>query len=128
MHQFIDQPTREDDKTTSVLNVILTFHPTLHQKSAVPKYTPSDQYFIHTHMEFENTKELMFDHDTEKFYNMKYFDMKSLSNDLISCDMLNGSQDNDNISWYRWKLAYTDICDKHAPMKILTLKKHPIHG
>ena len=63
-------------------------------------------------MEFENTKPSVVDHNTVKFRDMKHF-----SNDLISCDILNGSQDNDDISWERWKLAYTDICDKHAPMK-----------
>ena len=38
MHQLIDQPTRVDDKTSSVLDVILTSHPALHRKSAVLKY------------------------------------------------------------------------------------------
>ena len=31
MHQLIDQPTRVDDKTSSVLDVILTSHPALHR-------------------------------------------------------------------------------------------------
>ena len=74
-------------------------------------------------MEFENTKPSVVDHNTVKFRDMKNFDMESFFNDLISCDILNGSQDNDNISWDRWKLAYTDICDKHAPMKSWRLKK-----
>ena len=66
---------------------------------------------------------------TLKFRGMKNFDMENFSNDLISCDILNGSQDHDDISWERWKLAYTDICDRHAPMKSLRLKKKdPIHG
>ena len=54
--------------------------------------------------------------------------MGCFSNDLISRDILNGSQDNDDISWERWKLAYTDICDKHAPMKSWRLKNDQIHG
>ena len=123
MHQLIDQPTRVDDKTSSVLDVILTSHPALHRKSTVLKYTLSDHYLIYTHMEFENTKPSVVDHNTVKFRDMKIFDMESFSNDLISCDILNGSQDNDSISWDRWKLAYTDTCDKHAPVKSLRLKK-----
>ena len=123
MHQLIDQPTRVDDKTSSVLDVILTSHPALHRKSAVLRYTLSDRYLIYTHMEFENTKPSMVDHNTVKFRDMNNFDMESFSSDLISCDILNGSQDNDNISWDRWKSAYNDICDKHAPMKTLRLKK-----
>ena len=50
MHQLIDQPTRVDDKTSSVLDVILTSHPALHRKSAVLEYTLSDHHLIYTHM------------------------------------------------------------------------------
>ena len=42
MHQLIDQPTRVDDKTSSVLDVTFTSRPALHRKSAVLKYTLSD--------------------------------------------------------------------------------------
>ena len=38
MHQLIDPPTRVDDKTSSVLDVIFTSHSALHRKSAVLKY------------------------------------------------------------------------------------------
>ena len=61
MHQLIDQPTRVDDKTSFVLDVILTSHPALHRKSSVLKYTVSDHYLIYTHMEFENTKQSVLD-------------------------------------------------------------------
>ena len=73
MHQLIDQPTRVDDKTSLVLDVILTSHPALHRKSAVLKYTLSDHYLIYTHMEFENTKPSVADHNTVKFRDMKSF-------------------------------------------------------
>ena len=130
MHLLIDQPTRVDDKTSSVLDAILTSHPALHRKSAVLQYTLSDHYLICTHMEFENTKPSMVDHNTVKFRDMKHFDMETFSSDLISCDILNGSQDNDDISFEKWKLTYTDICDKHVPMKSLRLKtkNDQIHG
>ena len=97
MHQLIDQPTGVDDTTSSVLDVILTSHPAFHRKSAVLKYSLSDHYLIYTHMEFENTKPSMVDHNAEKFRDMKNFDMESFYNDLILCDILNGSQDNDDI-------------------------------
>ena len=110
-------------KKPSVLDVMLTSHPTLHRKSAVPRYTLSDHYLIYTHMEFENTKPSVADHNTVKCRDMKNFDMESFSSDLISCDILNHSLDDDDISGERWKLAYTDICDKHAPMKCLRQKE-----
>ena len=88
MHQLIDQPRRVDDKTSSVLDVILTSHPTLHRNSAVLRYTLSDHYLIYTHMEFENTEPSVVDHNTVKFRDMENFDMESFSSDLISCDIL----------------------------------------
>ena len=71
MHQLIDQLTRVDDKTSSVLDVILTSHPTLHRKSTVLKYTLSEHHLIYTHMEFENTKPSVADHNTVKFRDIK---------------------------------------------------------
>ena len=99
MHQLIDQPTRVDDKTSSVLDAIFTSHPTLHRKSAVLKYTLSDHYLVYIHMEFKipNHQWLI---TTLKLRDMKNFDMDSFSN-LISCDILNGSLDNDDISGER---------------------------
>ena len=83
----------------------------------VLKYTLSDHYLIYTHMEFEDTKPSVADHNAVKFRDMKNSDLESFSNDLISYDILNGSE------WFPgWKLAYTDICDKHAPMKSLRQK------
>ena len=73
-------------------------------------------------MEFEYTKPSVADHNTVKFRDMKNLDMESFSNDLISCDIQNGSLDGDDISGERRKLAYTDICDKHAPTKSLRQK------
>ena len=123
MHQLIDQPTRVDDKTSSVLDVILTSHPALHRKSAVLKYSLNDHFLIYTHNELRNTKPSVVDHNAVKFRDMKNFDMEGFYNDLILCDILNCSQDNDDISFERWKLAYIDIYDKHAPMKSLRIKK-----
>ena len=45
-----------------------------------------------------NIKALVVGHNTVKFRDMKNFDMGSFPNDVISCDILNGSQDNDDIS------------------------------
>ena len=123
MRQLIDQPTRVDDKTSSLLDVILTSHPELHRKSEVLKYTLSDHFLIYTHIEFKGTKSPTADHNTVKFRDMKNFDADIFAHDLMSCDILNGSQDEGEISWEQWKSAYTKICDKHAPMKILRLKK-----
>ena len=74
-------------------------------------------------MEFEDTKPSVVEQNIVNFRDMKNFDMESFFNDLISCDILNGSQDNDDISWERWSSVYTDISEKYALMKSLRLKK-----
>ena len=58
-------------------------------------------------MEFDNAKPSVAENNTVIFRDMETCDMESFSNDLISRDILNSSQGNDNISWKRWKLAYT---------------------
>ena len=80
MHQLIDQPTRVDDKTSSVLDVILTSHPALHRKSAVLKYTLNDHYLIYTQM--ENIKPSVVDHNTEISWheNFRYGEFLQWSN------------------------------------------------
>ena len=49
-------------------------------------------------MEFDYAKPSVADNNTVIFRDMKNVDMESFSNDLISRDILNGSQDDDNIS------------------------------
>ena len=65
----------------------------------------------------------MADHNTVKFRDMKNYDIESFSNFLILCDILNGSHDNNDISWEMWKLAYNDICDKHVLIEKCKTKK-----
>ena len=56
MHQLLDQPTRVDNKNSSMLDVILTSHPTLHRNNAVLKYTQRDHYLIYIQMDFKNMR------------------------------------------------------------------------
>ena len=109
--------------TSSVLDLILILHPGLHRKSAVHRYTTSGHVQIYTKIGFKDTKSPTVDHDTVRFRDMKNIDAEIFAHDVMSCDILNGSQDEDEISRKHCKLAYTEICDKHAPMKSLRLKK-----
>ena len=59
----------------------------------------NDHYLIYTHMEFENIKSSVADHNTVKFRDMKHFAMESFSSDLILCDIVTVSQQGDDKSW-----------------------------
>ena len=78
---------------------------------------------IYPKIGFKDTKSPTVDHNTVRFHDMKNFDAEIFAHDVMSCDILNGSQDEDEISRKQCKLAYTEICDEHAPMKSLRLKK-----
>ena len=72
IHQLIDQPTRMDDKTSSVLDVILTSHPALHRKGAFLKYTFQRWPLSYLHSYgIWNTKPTVVDHNTMKFRDIK---------------------------------------------------------
>ena len=59
MHRLIDQPTRVDDETSSVLDVILTSHPVFHRKCAVLEYTLSGHFTLIWNLETPNTQWLI---------------------------------------------------------------------
>ena len=112
MRQLIDQQTRVDDKTSSILDVILTSHPELHRKSAVLKYTMSDHFLIYTHIKFKDTKSPMGDHNTVRFRDLKNFDAEIFAHDLMVPNMrmkYHGNNGNWHIRKYvinmpRWKV------------------------
>ena len=88
MRQLTDQPTRVDDKTSSILDIILTSHPELHRKSKVLKYTMSDYFLIYAHIEFKGTKSPTFDLNTVRFCDMKSFDADILHMSLCHATFL----------------------------------------
>ena len=81
----------------------------------------SDNFLIYTHIEFKGTKSPTAGHNTVRFRGMKNFDVEIFAHDLLLCDILNGFQDECEISWEQWKLAHTEMCDKHVSMKSLRL-------
>ena len=54
---------------------------------------------------------------------MKRFNPEKFLNDLNSCEILNGSLYDEDISWEKWKFKFNEICNKHAPIKEARLKK-----
>ena len=54
---------------------------------------------------------------------MKRFNPENFLNDFNSCEVLNGSLYDEDISWEKWKLKFNEICNKNAPIKVARLKK-----
>ena len=123
MTQLIFQPTRETSDTSTTLDIILVSHPGLHKSSGVVKYNFSDHYLVYTEFEFNVINQKGSKHNFVKFRDMKRFNTENVLNDLNSCEVLNGSLYDEDISWEKWKLMFNEICNKNAPIKIARFKK-----
>ena len=123
MTQLILQPTRETSDTSTPLDIILVSHPELHKSSGVMKYNFSDHYLVYTEFEFNAINQNGSTHNVVKFRDMKRFNPENFLNDLNSCEVLNGSLYDEDISWEKWKLKFNEICNKNAPIKVARLKK-----
>ena len=104
MTQLILQPTRETSDTSTALDIILVSHPSLHTSRGVMKYNFSDHYLVYTEFEFNLFNQKGSTHNVVKFRDMKRFNPENFLNDLNSCEILNGSLYDEDISWEKWKL------------------------
>ena len=59
------------------------------------------------------------------FRDMKNFNPESFIDDLNSCEMYNGSICENDIFWDKWRLNFTEICNKNAPIKVSRLESTP---
>ena len=123
MTQIILQPTRETSDTSTTLDIILVSHPGLHKSSGVMKDNFSDHYLVYTEFEFNVINQQGSTHNVVKFRDMIRFNPDNFLNDLNSCEVLNGSLYDEDISWEKWKLNFNEICNKNAPIKVARLKK-----
>ena len=123
MTQLILQPTRETSDTSTTLDIILVSHPGLHKSSGVVKYNFSDHYLVYTEFEFNVINQKGSIHNVMKFRDIKRFNPENFLDDLNSCEVLNGSLYDEDISREKWKLKFNEICNKNAPIKVARLKK-----
>ena len=117
MTQLILQPTRETTDTSTTLDIILVSHPSLHKSSGAMKYNFSDHYLVYTEFEFDLVNQKGSTHNVVKFRDMKQFNPENFFKDLNSCEILNGSLYDEDMSWEKWKLKFK------APIKVARLKK-----
>ena len=99
MTQLILQPTRETSNTSTTLDIILVSHPSLHKSSGVMRCNFSDHYLVYTEFEFNLINQKGSTHNVVKFRDMKRFNPENFLNDLNSCEILNGSLYDEDISW-----------------------------
>ena len=93
MTQIITKPTRLTDKSSTLIDVILTTMPELHTNTEVFEITLSDHFLIYT---CTDTTSKANHHKTVKYRCYKTFDDQA---------------------WLTWKTEFLRIRNKHSPIK-----------
>ena len=111
--------------TSKCIDHIYTSIPDLHLISDVARISISDHYLIYTCLDVDMPK---VKHKILRFRNYKTFDENSFLADLsennITDNIFVENENADiNIMWNKWKTAFLDICQKHAPLKTCRIKE-----
>ena len=121
--QIVDKPTRVTDKTSSLLDIILTSDPMDHTHTEVLPFTFSDHYIVYTCL---NVVPKYGKHRTVTYRCYKQFDPSLFLDDLYDADIFKDSSyskfDGVEDLWSSWKTKFLDISNKHAPIRTCRLK------
>ena len=107
--QLITEPTRVTDKTSSLLDVILTSDHSSHVKSGVLKTYISDHFLTYTLIDTDSNFAPQ-DHTEITFRDYRKFDENAFSSDLQL------EFDAPVTDWDTFKAKFDMVCDKHAPI------------
>ena len=117
MTQIITKPTRVTDKSSTLIDVILTTMPELQTNTEVFEITLSDHFLIYTCI---NTPCKANHHKTVKYRCYKNFDNDAFLYDLSNSELCNNliTKNGDvEQAWLNWKTEFQRISNKHAPIK-----------
>ena len=119
----MDKPTRVTDRTSSLLDVILTSDPLDHIHTEVLPFTFSDHYVVFTCV---NVAPASGKHRTITYRCYKNFDPNLFLNDLQDADIFRdfcySKFDDVGELWTSWKSKVLDVSNKHAPLRKCRLK------
>ena len=124
MKQLISSPTRETLNSKSLIDVILTTDCEKHFNNNVIKVAMSDHYcvvsdyYLHEKLTTVNHKQITF-RDYRKFCSEDFVNDLSKCSDVVS---LIFEEENLEDRWNKFKMAFLDISNKHAPFRTMRLK------
>ena len=122
LSQLITKPTRVTNKSSTLIDVILSSKPEYHHCTDVFRFSLSDHFMIYTCIDapLQHKK-----HKEVTFRCYRDFSEAAFLNELSSSS-LNGicfnSTDDVTSAWQMWKETFLDICDKHAPIRSMRMK------
>ena len=114
--QTINEPTRITSSTSTLIDHHVTNSEENVVKSGVIHLGISDHSLIYAIRKINYVYKVTSNHINE-FRNMKRFDEKLFTADLLSQPWLNITAENDiNSLWSSWKSMFLTVLDKHAPV------------
>ena len=126
LHQLINKPTRVTASSSTCIDLILTTMPDNHVISDVGQIALSDHYMIFTCV---NCNVSNLGHKMARFRDYRDLNSDKFIEDICNCDILTKDLDfsletsSDDI-WLDWVNAFLEICNKHAPIKNIRVKKN----
>ena len=120
--QLINDPTRETIHSKTLIGHLYSNKKENIVAAGVSKISISDYYLIYGIRKFPSLKGG--EHIIE-FRNFKHFNEDNFLHDISSLSILNAESYRDpNQMWYVCKSKFTEIIDKHAPLKPVKLGKN----
>ena len=118
LKQLVDSYTRVTPTCKSLIDVILSSHPDLHQSTGVCDLALSDHRLVYTVINCNKSSSKKQIHNEITYRNYKNFDVHRFNADLINSNVLqNVVNINDvNVAWNTFKSEFLRICNNHAPL------------
>jgi len=133
MYQLVSEPTRVTNHSRSLIDVILSSIPALHNETRVIENAVSDHYPVVSVVALDTRRS---SHNTVCFRDYKRFDENMFLHDMCvslnNYDLLNIDVSQYDLSacdpiamWEKFKNAFIKVSDTHAPFKSMRLRhKH----
>ena len=121
MSQLVTSPTRVTKASSTLIDVILTTMPELHQSTQVSKLSLSDHFLIETEIKFPKSVQ---NHKSIKFRDYKDFNIEYFHHDLSwQLDQANFYNSDDvEIVWRTFKDIFLSCSNSHAPFREIRVK------
>jgi hypothetical protein len=129
MKQLIVKPTRVTQRTSSLIDIILSSIPEKHVLSGIFDSSLSDHKLVYTVLRSNsNVKQT---HQTIRFRTYTNFSIDEFISDIqvifephnITTDSKNINEKYLNDVWHMFKTSFLHVSDKHAPIKTMRLKQ-----
>ena len=121
MKQLVTSPTRVTNTSASLIDIILSTVPDMHNTTGVLPVTLSDHYLIYTKLNLKHPPQ---QHRTIKFLDYKNFNPSHFLHGLHIklCGINIENHNTSDSAWLAFKQTFLSISGKHAPIKMLRLK------